>query len=189
MAESKKKISYNTFRLYQISMELDNLLRRAEESVDPETGEIKDNEEIWERIADLSKEEKSLEEGGLIEDIMKEVVNREALLQMQSDQIRKLTNGKKRNEKILKRLKSILLSVAKRHDGRIETKMFKAFKRTSKKIKIVDEKSLPDEIDGEPIVKVVRKPILKTIKRFWNKGIAVLGTEEEKNETIVIKYK
>ena len=172
------------YQLYKISAQIEALLEQAEGTIDPETGEIKENPKVWECLAELLEQQNTL-----IEDVVKEVLNREHLINGLKEQEMKLNKRRKEHERVVERLKNILAKVVKRKGGKVKVGMYHLHIRRSQKVEIINPDALPDEVDGVPIIKVERKPIKSAILKLWKQGKAIMGAEIKEKESAVIRVR
>ena len=172
------------YRVHLISQKIAELMSQLDDSVDVETGEIIDKPEIWDQLAELVEKRKSY-----IEDIVKEVQNRQHLANGLREQELALAKRRRQHEGVIERLKGFLLNLAKQEGGKMEIGMYRLGVRRSKRVEVVDMDALPEQIDGVPLVKVERKPIKSAIMKIWKSGKAVLGTKIVENEGVNIKIK
>ena len=170
------------YQLYKISAQIEGLLAEAEGTVNPETGEIEENPEVWERLAEMLEQQEEL-----IEDVVKEVLNRQNLINGLREQEIELARRRHEHERVVERLKGVLLRVAKQKGGKIDAGIYRVYTRRSQRVEIINPEVIPDEVEGVPVVKVERKPIKSAILRLWKQGKAVLGTKLEEKENAIIK--
>lgn len=172
------------YQLYKISAQIEALLEQAEGTVDPETGEIKENPKVWERLAELLEQQDTL-----IEDVVKEVLNREHLINGLREQEIALARRRHEHERVVERLKGVLLRVAKQKGGKVDAGNYRVYTRRSQRVEIINPDALPDEVDGVPIIKVERKPIKSAILKLWKQGKAIMGAEIKEKESAVIRVR